>query len=134
MTYLLDTHFIIWAVSDTAKLSKKVKAILAEPDNKILVSTISFWEISLKHSLGKLKFVGGTPEDVPYSCLQMGFEIEPLSAVDSSTYHKLKATYHKDPFDRMLIWQAISNDYTFLSADSNAKKYVSEGLKIFAGK
>ena len=134
MTYLLDTHYILWSVSDTAKLTKKVKDILTNPDNKILVSTVSFWEISLKHSIGKLKLLGGFPEDMPHSCLQMGFNIEPLSAVDSSTYHKLKATYHKDPFDRMLIWQAISNGYTLVSVDINAKKYISEGLKVYTEK
>ena len=134
MTYLLDTHFIIWAVSDTAKLSKKIKDLLANPDNKIFVSTVSFWEISLKHSIGKLKLEGGVPEDVPNSCLQMGFDIEPLSAQDSSSYHKLTANYHKDPFDRMLIWQSISNGYTLISADVNIKKYISEGLKIFTDK
>ena len=64
----------------------------------------------------------------------MGFEIESLTAKDSSSYHQLKATYHKDPFDRMLIWQAISNNYTFISVDSNVKKYASEGLKIFTHK
>ena len=134
MIYLLDTHFVIWAVTDTTKISKKIKEVLVDPDNKILVSTVSFWEISLKHSIGKLELEGGIPEDLPQSCLQMGFEIEPLSAENSITYHKLKATYHKDPFDRMLIWQAISNDYTLLSVDIQAKKYVSEGLKLYMGK
>lgn len=53
-----------------------------------------------------------------------------LSAEDSSSYHKLKAVYHKYSFDRMLIWQAIQNNYSMISVDKNVKKYVSEGLKI----
>ncbi|MEO6962825.1 MAG: type II toxin-antitoxin system VapC family toxin, partial [Puia sp.] len=117
MTYLLDTHYMLWALADTKKLSKKIREIITHPANLIIVSTISFWEISLKSSLGKLKLTGFCPEDLPDACLQIGFDIEPLSATDSSTYHQLTATYHKDPFDRMLIWQSIRNGYTLISAD-----------------
>ena len=130
MTYLLDTHYLLWALADTKKLSKKIREIITDPANLILVSTISFWEISLKSSLGKLKLTGFSPEDLPNACLQIGFDIEPLSATDSSTYHQLTATYHKDPFDRMLIWQSIRNGYTLISADDLVKKFSAEGLKI----
>jgi PIN domain nuclease of toxin-antitoxin system len=134
MIYLLDTHYLIWTITDTGKLSGKVRERITNPDNRIMVSTISFWEISLKSSLGKLEIKGFSPEELPGFCVQMGFDIVPLSARDSSTYHQLKATYHKDPFDRMLIWTAITNGYTFISVDANVKRYVSEGLKIFTGK
>ena len=130
MRYLLDTHYLLWALADTKKLSKKIKEIITSPENQIIISTISFWEISLKSSLGKLTITGFSTEDLPDACEQMGFNIEPLSATDSSTYHQLKATFHKDPFDRMLIWQAICNDFTLISADINVKKYASEGLRI----
>jgi PIN domain nuclease of toxin-antitoxin system len=130
MRYLLDTHYLLWAVADTKKLSKKIKEIITNPENQIIISTISFWEISLKSSLGKLTITGFSPEDLPDACIQMGFSIESLASADSSTYHQLKATYHKDPFDRMLIWQTICNDYTLISADVNVKKYSSEGLRI----
>ncbi len=133
MTYLLDTHYMLWAIADTKKLSAAIKEIITNPENRIIVSAISFWEVSLKSSLGKLQISGFAPEDLPDACLQMGFEIENLSAEDSSSYHQLKATYHKDPFDRMLIWQAMRNNYTFVSSDSTMKKYVSEGLKVLAG-
>jgi PIN domain nuclease of toxin-antitoxin system len=130
MTYLLDTHYMIWAIADTKKLSKAVKDIITNPYNQVIVSTISFWEVSLKSSLGKLEFSGFSPEDLPGACIQVGFNIESLAVKESSTYHKLTGNYHKDPFDRMLIWQAICNNYTLVSADSNVKKYISEGLKI----
>ena len=130
MIYLLDTHYMIWAITDTKKLSKEIKEVITNPEHTIFVSAISFWEVSLKSSLGKLKITGFSPEDLPDACLQVGFEIVVLSAQDSCSYHQLKATYHKDPFDRMLVWQAIRNDYTFISIDVNMKKYKSEGLKI----
>ena len=134
MTYLLDTHYMLWAIADTKKLTKGIKDIITNHDNRIVVSSISFWEVSLKSSIGKMEMTGFTPEDLPDACLLAGFDIECLTAEDSSTYHKLKATYHKDPFDRMLIWQAIQNEYTLISSDSNVKKYTSEGLKILVNK
>src|SRR5687768_17023807 len=118
MTYLLDTHYMIWALTETNKIPASIKNILTNPDHTILVSAISFWEVSLKSSLGKLQLTGFAPEDLPGACQLMGFEIESLSAEDSSTYHQLKATWHRDTFDRMLIWQAIQNGYTLISNDN----------------
>ena len=62
----------------------------------------------------------------------MGCEILDLNAETSSTYHQLLPKYHKDPFDRMLIWQAIINNYTMVSDDVNVQKYVTEGLKVIS--
>ena len=131
MTYLLDTHYLIWAIADSKKVSKKVQSILINPDNRIIVSTISFWEISLKSSLGKLTIAGFSPDELPTVCEQIGFEILSLTASDSSSFHLLKAVQHKDPFDRMLIWQAIRNKFILISSDDQINTYGSEGLKIF---
>src|SRR5687767_10200071 len=131
MNYLLDTHYLIWTITDTRKIAGKVKAAIVNPQNVIIVSAITFWEISLKASLGKLDIKGFSASDLPDLCDQMGFQIETLSAHDSSTYHLLKANHHKDPFDKMLIWQAISNDYTLISNDKNINQYASIGLKLF---
>jgi len=59
----------------------------------------------------------------------MNLEILTLSARDASSFHLLKANHHHDPFDRMLIWQAINNDYTLITKDPMIKKYEREGLK-----
>jgi len=131
MTCLLDTHYMIWALADTKKLSARVKDAIVNPDNRIIVSSISFWEVSLKSSLGKLSISGFSPADLPGACAETGFEIKSLSPEDASTYHLLKASHHTDPFDRMLIWQAIRNHYTFISSDKQIKKYAAEGLKLF---
>jgi len=98
MKYLLDTHTMIWAVTDTAKLSLNARQILANPNHQILVSAVSFWEISLKYSLGKLELNNIAPEDFPTACTAMDFDILPLDAQAASTFHFLKATWHKDPF------------------------------------
>jgi PIN domain nuclease of toxin-antitoxin system len=130
MSYLLDTHYLIWAIVDSKKISKKIKDLISDAEQQIFVSTISFWEVALKSSMGKIEIAGFQPEDIPEICTNIGFEIIELSAADSSSYHHLKASDHKDPFDRMLIWQAIRNGYTLISADAQVNKYRSEGLNI----
>ncbi len=131
MTFLLDTYYMIWALVDTKKLSARIKDAVVNPDNRIVVSSISFWEVSLKSSLGKLSISGFSAADLPGACAATGFEIKSLSPEDASTYRLLQASHHKDPFDRMLIWQAIRNNYIFISADKQIKKYATEGLKLF---
>lgn len=132
--YLLDTHYLLWTIADTKKIPKKIKDIIVDPDNTIIVSSISFWEISLKYSLKKLSISGFTPDELPRACTEMGFFIEPLSPLDSSSYHQLSPSFHKDPFDKMLIWQAIRNQYTFISNDASVAKYKALGLRLITSK
>src|SRR5699024_9445877 len=114
------------------KISSVIKEKMQDRSNEILVSAISFWEISLKFALNKLELKGFSPEDIPAVCLKMGFEIISLSSDETSTYHLLQSVYHKDPFDRMLIWQALQNDYTLISKDAVMKQYRSIGLKLLS--
>ena len=130
MSYLLDTQYLLWAIVDSKKITNRIMDLISDPDQKIFVSTISLWEISLKSALGKIKISGLKPEDIPGICTKIGFELIELSAADSSSYHLLNASHHKDPFDRMLVWQAIRNNYTLISADAQIRKYCSEGLSI----
>lgn len=130
MRYLLDTHTFIWAISDQNKLPMKVRSIISNPENEILVSALSFWEISLKYSLGKMNVDNIPPDELPFWAGKHGFKIIPLEAVTTSNYHKLTVTYHKDPFDRMLIWEAIQSNIPLISKDENVEKYQSEGLVV----
>jgi PIN domain nuclease of toxin-antitoxin system len=130
MKYLLDTHIIIWTFFETSKLSENIKSILSSNDNDIYVSSVNFWEISIKITTGKISLGKIHPEALPAMCLEAGFNLTDLNSKETSTYHQLTAQYHKDPFDRMLIWQAISNRYTLISDDDNIKNYTSEGLKV----
>jgi PIN domain nuclease of toxin-antitoxin system len=132
MSYLLDTHYLIWAIADSKKISKNIMDLISDAEQQVFVSTISFWEVALKSSMGKIEIPGFQPEDIPEICKKIGFEIIELSAADSSSYHQLKASYHKDPFDRMLIWQAIRNGHTLISSDDQVNKYRSEGLHVLA--
>ena len=131
MTYLLDTHIFLWAITDPEKLSSRLRQTLTSTKHNVLISAVSFWEISLKFRLGKLKITGFSPEELPTICEKTGFEIIPLLPAESSSYHQLQVDFHKDPFDRMLIWQAISNGYTFVSHDKLIEKYSAAGLKFY---
>jgi PIN domain nuclease of toxin-antitoxin system len=130
MTYLLDTHTLIWALTASHKLSDKVQRILQDESNDIVVSTLSFWEISLKRSVQKLILDGFTPEDFVDASVVADFHILPLSIDLCSSFYKLSAAHHKDPFDRMLIWQALHQQCTLITIDSNIRKYASDGLKV----
>jgi PIN domain nuclease of toxin-antitoxin system len=128
MNYLLDTHSFIWSITDTNKLSNTAISKITNTNNQIFVSAISFWEIALKNALGKLTVNGLSIKDLPNYAEQMGFSLLALTPVISASYAQLVATYHKDPFDRMLIWQAINLDYTLITCDATINKYQTEGL------
>ncbi len=130
MIYLLDTHILIWSIFNSHKLSKKVSEILSNADNLIFVSAISFWEISLKYQSGKFNLGDNTPIELNKLCKKMVFVQVPLKIEETQSFYRLTADYHKDPFDRMLIWQAIQNNYILISDEEELRKYVSEGLKL----
>ena len=128
MRYLLDTHTLLWALNDIQKIPIKTRKLIQSSRNEILVSAVSFWELSLKSSIGKLELNGYTIEEIKIASVQAGFNMIDLSVDDASSFNHLQANYHKDPFDRMLIWQAISHDIVLITKDSDIKKYITEGL------
>lgn len=130
MSYLLDTHTLIWAVTTPYKLSTKTTEIIEDPNNRIFVSAITFWEISLKFSLGKLDLYGRTPEMLVDATTKAGFTHLSLSSKEASEYYQLEAAWHRDPFDRMLIRQAIDHNLTLISKDKTIAQYQSVGLKV----
>lgn len=130
MKYLLDTHTLLWAILTPEKLSPTAYAILKDPTNIVLVSAVSIWEVSLKSSLGKLTMEGLLPDDLPKICHDIGFELLPLEADVCASYHQIGVFYHKDPFDRMLIWLAKNLKTPILSADPTIKQYESIGVKV----
>lgn len=116
--YLLDTHTFAWAVGDPASLSGTVRGLLEDPDNAVLVSAASVWEMSIKHHLGKW------PEVAPFfdDALYAGF-LSTLRATELPIRHAHArlagqwAVAHRDPFDRMLAAQAVIEGVPILSKD-----------------
>jgi len=130
MNYVLDTHAMIWALFNSSKLSENGKQIILNPEYNIYVSIISFWEISLKYNLGKISFDKITPDQLPVFVEKSGYNILNLEPQVVASFHKLPAEDHKDPFDRLIIWQCIHSAFTLISKDTSFEKYKKYKLKV----
>lgn len=94
------------------------------------MSAVSFWEISIKHAIGKLTLKGVTPSQLPASARAANYELLPLLPEEAALFHGLPIDKHRDPFDRMLVWQAIERSITLLSRDGTLAQYSDQGLRI----
>lgn len=91
---------------------------------------MSWWEISLKFGIGKLDLEGVAPEQLPEAILQMQVELVELTADEAASFHTLPRDLHKDPFDRMLAWQAICRGMSLVSRDSALDVFRPHGLEL----
>ncbi|TGL65783.1 type II toxin-antitoxin system VapC family toxin [Leptospira sarikeiensis] len=130
MTYLLDTHTLLWVLFQPEKLSYRVATTILNRRNRIFISSISLWEISLKFSLKKLELNGITPEQLPRKIRESGFEFINDSPEVFANYFKLPVVKHSDPFDRFLIWQALNFGLVFLTKDRYLENYDAHGLQM----
>jgi len=131
MTLLLDTLVLLWAIGKTDELSEKAKREIKNPGNNVLVSAVSLWGIALKHSIGKLT-VNFDIQKISDYCGRMDFEMIPLNPAEALESLRLPAkANHKDPFDRMLIYQCIKAGYTLVSKDKRLEQYIEDGLDLF---
>lgn len=130
MTYLIDTHIFLWSLFSPKKISKTARQIIKDSANRVFVSTITFWEISLKSSLNKLNLEGITPDELPQYAIKMNFEILSLKVEDAASFYRLPRISRKDPFDRMIIWQAIREKMVLISKDRQIAAYEQYGLNI----
>jgi len=122
MKVLLDTHTALWMVNEYEKLSPSAKALLLNEDNALFISIASLWEMAIKVSVGKLSELDGGMNVFLSNIEGMPIEILPVTADHVKIIESL-AFIHRDPFDRMLIATAISNDMTILTADTDIPKY-----------
>jgi PIN domain nuclease of toxin-antitoxin system len=121
MEYLLDTHTFLWFINGDDHLSQKARKCIEDTDAIKYLSIISFWEIAVKISIGKLKL------DLPYNelkdhAINSGFEILPVTFEHTSILAGLEF-FHRDPFDRMIIAQAITEKLSIISKDANFQHY-----------
>ena len=124
MKLLLDTHIFLWALSEPNRLSQKQVIAMEDPTNTVYVSSISITEIAIKSSLGKLELVFDPLDAAEKS----GFEMLDFSAKDALLLKDLPF-HHRDPFDRMLITQAISRKLMIATQDSIIDQYDCQILK-----
>ena len=121
MDTLLDTHALIWWMLDSKRLGQQArKAILAD-GARTLISAVSVWEIAIKSSRGRLQLEQPPEEWIP-NVLTKGFEPIPITFQHASAIRTLP-NYHGDPFDRMLIAQAICENLTIVTADAVIRAY-----------
>jgi PIN domain nuclease of toxin-antitoxin system len=120
-----------WSLFEPGKLPESVRQILENENDTKFISAVSLWEISLKYTLGKLDLGGTDPSEILDTLIEAGFEVAELESRLLATYHNLphKAD-HQDPFDRLLIWQAISSGYTLLTQDRAIEQYRADGLQL----
>ena len=131
MNYLVDTHYLIWSLLDPEKMASEHRDILTDTSSPKLVSKVSYWEIALKYGLGKLQLKKITPEGLLKSASEAGYEVYDITEDDLITSYQLPISkVHKDPFDRLLVWQCIRNNLVFISDDKRLKEYMKNGLKL----
>jgi PIN domain nuclease of toxin-antitoxin system len=129
MNYLLDTHILLWSFFSPNKLSENVRRLLLDENNEIYYSPINLWEISIKYSLKKLDIKGLIPEKF-FEELDASFYLcKDIKNIDIISNYRLPL-YHRDPFDRFLIWEAIRNDFILITIDRSIEEYKKEGLRI----
>lgn len=118
-TFLIDTHAALWFLIDDPQLSAPAKATMQSPSHVLLVSAVSTWEIAVKQRLGKLE----APDDLPAVLRAQGFDY--LSITTEHAWHvtELPRVDHKDPFDRLLVAQALAEELPIISADTQLDQY-----------
>lgn len=130
MKYLIDTHVFIWMLTDTAKLSAVARAAITDGENELYLSAVSFWEIAIKLYSKRLSSIGHQPSTLVEAAESMGFISIPLLPDEAATPGNLTDDTHFDPFDRMLIWQAITRKLILISGDRKFRRFEKDGLKL----
>lgn len=127
MQQLLDTHVLIWFLrGDATLLSPRARAAIETPNIQNRVSMVSLWEMAIKSSLGKLD-IGRAFSSVYQDIETNGFQLLPLDFKHLQQLHALPF-HHRDPFDRLLIAQAMTENMRFISADTMMSSYNVELL------
>lgn len=115
---LLDTHVLLWAIADPGRLSSRARSVIASEENEVFISVVSPWEIAIKKSRNRIE----TPDDLGQGLESSQFKLLPVllrhtKAIESMPHH------HHDPFDRMLVAQAIVDGLILVTADRKLTRY-----------
>jgi PIN domain nuclease of toxin-antitoxin system len=115
---LLDSHTLLWWLMGSSRLSRAARRAISDPENAIFVSAVTVWELRLKQSLGKLTL----PPDFDESLEREEFSQLPLLSAHTKALASLP-WHHRDPFDRALIAQCLSEDLRLVTADKTLRNY-----------
>jgi len=123
-SYLLDTHTLIWFQENNPKIPNPIMAKIQDIENNIMFSQISLFEIAIKQKIGKLPLFSATTEEIYTQAINDGFTFLPIQNQHIYLYNQIPLNEgHRDPFDRLLIASAKSEDTIILSSDEKFKLY-----------
>lgn len=123
---LLDTHVFLWFVSNDPRLTRKAARVIAAPDPQKLLSVVSLWEIAIKAQIGKITLGMPFTEFVEHYVDGVSLTVLPITLGHLQTYSELPLK-HRDPFDRLLVAQAMSLGVPLVSGDAALGRY---GVKV----
>jgi PIN domain nuclease of toxin-antitoxin system len=121
---LLDTHALLWWLTDDGRLGRQARELVEDSGNDVLISMVSLWEIAVKTRVGKLE---ADIRQITDAVQQDGFALLDIRVAHLLTLVGLPL-HHRDPFDHLLIAQAITEDATFMSEDHNIAEYPVRSL------
>ena len=122
MKILLDTCAFLWIITDAPELSETGRLLFVDPANEVYLSSVSAWEIAIKHALGRLPLPETPERFVPTRRKQHRIDALPLEE-EAALYLPRLPSYHQDPFDRMLICQAVVHGLAILTPDELIRQY-----------
>lgn len=128
MKLLLDTHLLLWTASDPDRLSKAARKAIQDPDNELMFSAASLWEITIKRSLDRKDFQV-TPRLLRRGLLDNGYQELPVTSEHALATENLPPI-HKDPFDRILIAQSVVEGALLLTTDAQVAQYGESIRKV----
>ena len=127
MAYLLDTCVALWFFEGSQRIPDRVREALTDPSQDVMLSDVSVLEIVIKHQIGKLRLDAPPSRIILPLARKHGMEILPLTTADILALERL-ADFHRDPFDRLLIAQAITRRFTLVTPDPLIRQYPIDSL------
>jgi PIN domain nuclease of toxin-antitoxin system len=127
MSYLLDTHTFLWWITEDKRLSERVCSLISLSDNDIYLSPAAGWEIAIKYSIGRLNLSDDPQTLIPSEIMKNNFMVLPITMTHTLYLTQLEQI-HRDPFDRILISQSITEKMPIITKDQTIKKYEAETI------
>ncbi len=128
MNLLLDTHIALWAITDSSKLPKKARDMIESSKSSVWISAATVWEIAIKHSLGRGDMPVSSQDALRYF-RESGYRFLPVEPEHAAAVEEL-ATHHADPFDRILVAQALVEPLRLMTHDPMVARYNDTIIKI----
>lgn len=129
MRLLLDTHVFLWYINDDARLPDAFREAIRNPGNQVYLSVVSIWEAQIKYQIGKLPLPEAPAVYLPKR--RTVHQIESLALGEAAVQHLAALPpHHRDPFDRMLVAQALERDLTLATVDDAVRSYTAKFLSL----